>query len=192
MGRALKSKAKVVIFNEKQKSYLESRFLHGEMLGKKESGEAVAKDMRKARDVKNERFFSIEEFLTPRQINSYFFRFAAKRRQLSESEIDAVLLENAVKEVTEDVIIALQQEWNKYNHPIVFNAFKLCQMSKDELSMLRLTTLEAISEEFDLQVSGRRKAPYVDCVAYVRAATQNKSITTVVYMECVKHMLCPL
>ena len=64
-------------------------------------------------------------------------------------------------------------------------------MSKDELSMLRLTTLKAISEEFDLQVSGRRKAPNVDCVAsfvlylqgYVRATTQSKSITTVVYME---------
>ena len=88
-------------------------------------------------------------------------------------------------------------ESNKYYHPIVFNEFKLCEMSKDELSMLRLTTLKAISEEFDLQVSGRRKAPTVDCVAsfvlylqgYVRATTQSKSITTVVYMECVKHML---
>ena len=55
MGWALKSKAKVVSFIEKQKSYLENRFLHGEKLGKKESEEAVAKDMRKARDAKNER-----------------------------------------------------------------------------------------------------------------------------------------
>ena len=53
MGWALKSKAKVVSFIEKQKSYLENRFLHGEKLGKKESGEAVAKDM--ARDAKDER-----------------------------------------------------------------------------------------------------------------------------------------
>ncbi|CAH3142194.1 unnamed protein product, partial [Pocillopora meandrina] len=68
MGWALKSKAKV-------------------MLGKKKSGEAVAKDMKKARDAKSERLFSLEEFLTPQQINSYFSRFAAKRRQLSESEI---------------------------------------------------------------------------------------------------------
>ena len=190
MGWALKSKAKVVRFNEKQKSYLQSRFLHGEKLGKKESGEAVAKDMRKARDAKNERLLmscqvlwtsfqkldlkkmSAEEFLTPQQINSYFSRFAAKRRQLSESEIDAVQLENAVKEVTEDVIVSLQKESNKYDHPIVFNEFKLCEMSKDELSMLRLTTLRAISEEFDLQVSGRRKAPYVDCVvSFVNSCT---------------------
>ena len=167
MGWALKSKAKVVRFNEKQKSYLESRFLHGEKLGKKESVEPVAKDMRKARDAKK-----IEEFLTPQQIDSFFSRFAAKRRQLSESEIDAVQLENAVKEVTEDVIVALQQESNKYDHPIVFNEFKLCEMSKDELSILRLTTLKAISEEFDLQVSGWRKAPYVDCiVSFVNSCT---------------------
>ena len=151
------------------KSYLESRFLHGEKLGKKESGEAVAKDMRKARDAKNERLFSIEEFLTPQQIYSYFSRFAAKRRQLRESEIDAVQLENAVKEFTEYVMVALQEESNKYDHPIVFNEFKLCEMSMDEL---RLTTLKAISEEFDLQVSGRRKAPYVDCVvSFVNSCT---------------------
>ena len=170
MGWALKSKAKVVRFNEKQKSYLESRFLHGEKLGKKESGEAVAKDMRKAGDAKNERLFSIEEFLTPQQI--YFSRFAAKRRQHREPESDAVQLENAVKEVTEYVMVALQQESNKYDHPIVFNEFKLCEMSMDELSMLRLRTLKAISEEFDWQVSGRRKAPYVDCVlSFVNGCT---------------------
>ena len=99
--------------------------------------------------------------MTPQQINSYFSRFAAKRRQFSESEIDAVQLENAVKENTEDVIIALQQESNKFDHPIVFKGFKLCEMSKDEPSTLRLTTLKVISEEFDLKVSGRRKGPYV-------------------------------
>lgn len=53
----------------------------------------------------------------------------------------------------------------------MFNEFKLCEMSKDELSMLRLTTLKAISEEFDLQVSGRRKAPYVDCVVSFNSCT---------------------
>ena len=180
MGWALKSKAKVVRFNEKQKLYLQSRFLHGEKLGKKESGEAVAKDMRKARDAKNERLFSTEEFLTPQQSNSYFFSLCGQTKALSESEIDAVQLGYAVKEVTENVIVALQQESNKYDHPIVFNEFKLCEMSKDELSMLCLTTLKAISDEFDLQVSGRRKAPYVDFCqqlylqGYVRAACNSK------------------
>ena len=80
MGWALKSKAKVVRFNEKQKSYLQSRFLQREKLGKKESGEAVAKDMRKARDAKNERLFSIEEFLTPQQSNSYFFSLCGQTK----------------------------------------------------------------------------------------------------------------
>ena len=46
----------------------------------------------------------------------------------------------------------------------MFKEFKICEMSKVELSMLHLTTLKAISEEFDLQVSGQRKASYVDCV----------------------------
>ena len=80
MGWALKSKAKVVRFNEKQKSYLQSRFLHGEKLGKNGNGEAVAKDMRKARDAKNERLFSIEEFLTPQQSNSYFFSLCGQTK----------------------------------------------------------------------------------------------------------------
>ena len=120
-------------------------------------------------------FFTIEELLTPQQIYSYFSRFAAKRRQLRESEIDAVQLENTVKEATKYVMVALQQESNKYDHPIVFNEFKLCEMSTDELSMLPLTTLKAISEEFDLQVSGRRKAPYVDCVVSFVPARLRKS-----------------
>ena len=54
MGWTLKSKSKAVRFNEKQKAYLESRFLQGEKSGKKETGVSVAKDMRKARDAKNE------------------------------------------------------------------------------------------------------------------------------------------
>lgn len=120
--------------------------------------------MRKARDANNERLFSMEEFLTPQQITSYFSRFAAKRKQLNESEIEAAELENALQEVREDIMIALQQDSNRNFHPIVHKDLQLCEMSKDELSLLRMTTLKAICKEYELQVSGRRKQPYVDCV----------------------------
>ena len=130
---------------------------------KKDTGESVAKDMRKARDAKNERLFSMEEFLTPQQITSYFSRFTAKRKQLNESEIEAAELE-ALQKVREDIMIALQQDSNRYLHPIVHKGLQLCEMSKDELSLLRMTTLKAICKEYELQVSGRRKQPYVDCV----------------------------
>ena len=143
---------------------MRGRFLQGEKSGKKETGESVAKDMRKARDANNERLFSMEEFLTPQQITSYFSRFAAKRKQLNESEIEAAELENALQEVREDIMIALQQDSNRNFHPIVHKDLQLCEMSKDELPLLRMTTLKAICKEYELQVSGRRKQPYVDCV----------------------------
>ena len=89
MGWALKSKPKTTRFTEKQKSYLESKFLEGEKSSKKTNGEVVAKEMRKVRDANNKRLFVVDEFLTPQQISSYFSRFAAKRKQLSESEYQA-------------------------------------------------------------------------------------------------------
>ena len=54
----------------------------------------------------------MEEFLTPQQITSYFSRFTAKRKQLKESEIEAAELE-ALQEVREDIMIALQQDSNR-------------------------------------------------------------------------------
>lgn len=164
MGWALKSKPKATRFSEKQNTFLENKFLQGEKSGKKETGEAVAKEIRKAKDANNQRLFTLEEFLSPQQISSYFSRFAAKRKQLGESEYEAAENEHVLQEVREDIMTSLGQDLNSHKHPIVHEELQLCEMSKDELSLLRMATLKSSCREYDMEVSGRRKDPYFECV----------------------------
>lgn len=165
MGWALKSKPKTARFTEKQKSFLESEFLAGEKSSKKTTGDEVAKKMRKARDANNQRLFSIDEFLTPSQISSYFSRFAAKRKQLSASEYQALENEDMLLEVRNDLMKFFNDESRR--HPLVHGDLQLCQMTKEELSSLRMTRLKAICKDFDVQISGRRKEPYVNGVVSI-------------------------
>lgn len=78
MGWALKSNPKKSRFSEKQKSFLEKKFLQGEQSGSKSNPEEVASEMRKVRGDDDKCLFSIDEFLSVQQISSYFSRFAAK------------------------------------------------------------------------------------------------------------------
>ena len=175
-GWGLKSKAKAVRFSEKQKTFIEGKFLQGEKSGKKVSGEAVAKEMRKVKDANNQRLFSLEEFLTPQQITSYFSRFAAKRKQLSESECEAAEAERALQEAKQDIITSLEEDFS-IKHPIVHKDLQLCAMSDEQLSMLRMATLRAICKEFDLNASGRRKEPYIKCVVSLVSGCTCKAST---------------
>lgn len=165
MGWALKSKPKTARFSEKQKSFLESEFLEGEKSSKKTTSEEVAKKMRKARDANNQRLFSIDEFLTPSQVSSYFSRFAAKRKQLSASEYQALENEYMLLEVRNDLMKSLDDDSRR--HPLVHGDLHLCQMTKEELTSLRMTTLKAICKDFHVQISGRRKEPYVNGVVSI-------------------------
>ena len=175
MGWALKSKPKATRFSEKQKSFLERKFLQGEKSGKKETGETVAKEMRKAKDPNNRRLFKLEEFLTPQQISSYFSRFAARRKQLSESDYDAAENDHVLREVREDIMLSLEQDLNRCKHPIMHGELQLCNMPEDELSLLRMATLKAICKKYGIDVSGRRKEPYVKGIVSFLASCTCKS-----------------
>lgn len=121
--------------------------------------------MRKARDANNQRLFSIDEFLTPSQVSSYFSRFAAKRKQLSTSEYQALENEDMLLEVRNDLMKSLDDDSRR--HPLVHGDLHLCQMTKEELTSLRMTTLKAICKDFHVQISGRRKEPYVNGVVSI-------------------------
>ena len=66
-------------FNSKQKRYLEEKFQHGETTRVKANPEDVSKEMRCLRDENGKRIFTVEEFLHPQQICSFFSRMASKR-----------------------------------------------------------------------------------------------------------------
>ena len=92
MGWALKWKPKATRFSEKQNSFHERKFLHGEKSGKKETRETVAKEMRKAEDPNNRRLFKLEEIFSPQQISSYVSCFAARAKQ-DESSFPSLIIE---------------------------------------------------------------------------------------------------
>lgn len=54
----------------------------------------------------------------------------------------------------------LSLDLNRCKHPIMHEELQLCNMQKDELSLLRMATLKAICKEYGIDVSGRRKEPY--------------------------------
>ena len=120
MGWALKSKPKTARFSEKQKSFLESEFLEGGRSSKKTTGEEVAN---------NQRLFSIDEFLTPSKISSYFSFYQAL-------ENDDMLLEGR-----NDLMKSLNDESRR--HPLRHGDLQLCQMTQEELSSLRMTRLKS-------------------------------------------------
>ena len=86
-GWALRQTEKAAPFNANQRSYLDEKFLIGQSTGiKADPSQDVARDLRNARTGSGKQRFSIDEFLTPQQIKSYFSRKAAKTKQLVADE----------------------------------------------------------------------------------------------------------
>ena len=85
-GWALRQTEKAASFNANQRSYLDEKFLIGQSTGIKADPSKVAHDLRNARIGSGKQRFSIDEFLTPQQIKSYFSRKAAKMKQLVADE----------------------------------------------------------------------------------------------------------
>ena len=90
-----KSKSK---FSDRQKAYLTKKFEEGEKSGKKLKADEVAEDMRRVRDEMGRRVFTIEEFLTSKQVASFFSRLAAKKRSVTTSDNEAIEAEEIRKE----------------------------------------------------------------------------------------------
>ena len=84
-GWALRSTKKAACFSAKQKAYLDEERKLGEQTGFKADPAQVAQEMRHAKHEDGSRRFTVDEFLAPQQIRSYFSRMAAKLRQGSQS-----------------------------------------------------------------------------------------------------------
>ena len=165
-GWALKQVKKPYRFNEKQKSFLVSKFNIGQESGCKIDPEVVAREMRRERDAHGERLFSKSEFLTPVQVSSFFSRLAAKiRKQLVEKPLDeddlaAITEEENFVTARESVLAALQLV-----HPIICDQQNVCEMVKaGSLAEQKVGQLQFLCTELGLDVPCppvRRKSPYV-------------------------------
>ena len=169
-GWALSSSKKGNRFSDTQKRYLEDKFMLGQETGHKQDPTAVAHDMRFARNNEGTRLFSVKEFLTARQIQSYFSRRAAKLRRQEQST------EETARETNDDNIAAAEEQAYQdirtqvlnevqLRHPIVFDTYNLCKTFKEsKLNKLSISMLRDVCDHFDINMEGtssRRKAPYI-------------------------------
>lgn len=168
-GWALRSARKAARFSEAQRRYLESKFKVGQETGLKVDPANVAHDMRYARNQDGARLFSVDEFLTAQQIQSYFSRRASKLRHAHqdepESEQDAEDVMAAEDELAHQNARSVVLQEVALRHPIVFDTFNLCDKhGSGKLRQFSVSMLRSICEHFDIEVENikaRLKEPYV-------------------------------
>ena len=147
----------------------------GETTGRKEDATSVAKAMMTAKDASGQRLFSYTEFLTGKQIASFFSRLAAKRELRREEEdshedgtdddLDPAENEEVLSELKNQVL-----EQVSLAHPIYFDRHNLCELTKmSKLLSLAIPVLQNICEEFDISTADittkKRKAPYIERIS---------------------------
>lgn len=175
MGWALKSSARKVRFTQEQKNFLDLKYNLGEQTGKKSSGEDVARQMRRVRGQDGKRLFAVDDFLTAQQITSYFSRMAAKKKNVTEAEVDTEERENLIRDVTAEITERLVAEEKEQPVSEVqsrsccfsYGRVNLCCKSRDELrAKLTLSNLKSVCLKYGIQgVSGnRKKEPYVNAL----------------------------
>ena len=157
MGWALpKTRSGSSQFSEKVKDYLTKKFDLGEKTGQKATAEQVAKDMRNARTLDNQKLFGRDEWLTKAQVQGFFSRLASPRKRrgcqgtvTSEEDNEEDDEEHflAVEEVIEDLGL---------KHPIVFDVYNLCQYYEgNKLSSFSKNMLKDICRYFEIPFKSR-------------------------------------
>ncbi|CAB4018789.1 Retrovirus-related Pol poly from transposon 412 [Paramuricea clavata] len=180
-GWALKESTKSYRFNEKQKSYLTSKFNIGQETGRKMKADVVSKEMRHARGEDGHRLFGVTEFLSVEQVSSFFSRMAAKVRQqkitITEADAAAAVEEDNFHKMRNKVLSSLQLQ-----HPIVFDQYNVCDMVKSStLKKLKVDMLQRLCEELNLDVpemSGKKKNTKLPYIKLLESAVSGCSCNT--------------
>ena len=127
-GWALRSSKKAARFSAKQKAYIDEKFKLGEQSGFKADPTQVAQDMRHAKNEHGSRRFTVDEFLAPRQIKSYFSRMAAKLRQGSREVADEWDTQAVAEQDAYSSTRAHLLEECQLIHPITYDTYNLCEL----------------------------------------------------------------
>ena len=117
----------------------------------------VAKQMRFARGANGARLFEMPEFLTPKQISSYFSRLSSKRKLSVDTEDD---YKSAEVECNHDAAIseiraAVTTTEKPYpNHPVICCNTNLCELYQSgELQNTKLQLLRSYCELLSIDIS---------------------------------------
>ena len=93
MGWALsKSRAGSIRFSQNVRDYLTEKFDLGEITGLKSNPSDVENDMRRARNERNEKRFTRDEWLTAPQIKNFFSRLSAARKKHGNKRRESCLI----------------------------------------------------------------------------------------------------
>ena len=154
--------------------------------------------MRRVCEQDGKRLFAVDDFLTTQQITSYFSRMAAKRRNVTEVELDTEERENVICDATHDVTAEITERLvaEEEEQPVSevesrgccysYRGVNLCCINRDELrAKLALSNLKSIRFKYGIQgVSGNReKEPYVNILfsfIEARLCSYNNFITVFV------------
>ena len=169
MGWALhKPRGGQTRFSHKVRAYLQKKFEIGLGRGRKEEPSQVANDMRKARNADGTRMFGRTEWLSKLQIQGFFSRMSAKRKQSTlkefstdeeDDEIDDAAAEEYAcqndeqleKETSEAVVEAIG-----VRHPLMYDVFNLCEMANEnKLSSFKCKMLKQICKHFEIPFNTR-------------------------------------
>ena len=90
----------------------------------------VSKEMRCLRDENGKRIFTVEQFLRPQQVSSFFSRMACKRWDATDCDGEAEEFASQQAAVHSDVMESLQQ---KITQPLLFSGKDLCLMTESEI-----------------------------------------------------------
>lgn len=162
-GWALRATKKSYRFSEQQKKYLDAKFEIGRSTGRKLNGEVVARQMRRALDSDGKRLFTVNEFLSPQQISSYFSRLAAKHKRgeaVDDNDVMAYEEEGNLDDARTTVEHMVQLQ-----HPICYDQFDICTMvANGSIEKLKLPLLQIICKGLELAVPAkdvRKKVVYL-------------------------------
>ena len=137
----MRSSKKAARFIAKQIPYLDEKSKIGEQTGFKADPAQVAQDMRHAKHEHGSRRSTIDEFLAPQQIKSYFSRMAAKLRQQSHEVADewdtqAVAEQHAYSSTSAHILEECQ-----LIHPITYDTYNVCELyARNKLTKLSVPT----------------------------------------------------
>ena len=169
MGWALhKPRGGQTRFFHKVRAYLQKKFEIGLGRGRKEEPSQVANDMRKACNADGTRMFGRTEWLSKLQIQGFFSRMSAKRKQstlkeFSTDEEDDEIDDGATEEYACQNDEQLEKETSEavveaigVRHPLMYDVFNLCEMANEnKLSSFKCKMLKEICKHFEIPFNTR-------------------------------------
>jgi len=161
-GWALRETQKAKAFTEKQKAFLDEKFLIGEKTGHKLDPLTVSKQMRVVVDSANKRLFNADEFLSAKQIKGYFSRRSKSgAKGISNVDFQAAEFEEALETLRHDIIKETEAV-----HPLIYGGYNICELvSSKRLGKLKVKELKCICQAYDLVTKPKqRKGTFIACI----------------------------